>query len=63
MEGKFIPTISNKTKISIRLEGRLVEDIEELVKKHKMSRSEVIKQCIVFSLEYLDENETDPHIS
>ena len=62
MKDKFIPKVSSKTTISIRLEGKLVAGIEELMKKQQMSRSEVIEQCIVFSLEHLDENETDPHI-
>jgi len=55
MNSKFLPKIPDKTVISIRLEDGLIHRIDELSKKQKMSRNELIKQCILFSLEQLDE--------
>ena len=55
MNDKFIPKIPDRTVISIRLENTLIEQIEGLSKKQKMSRNEFIKQCIVFAIQRIDE--------
>jgi metal-responsive CopG/Arc/MetJ family transcriptional regulator len=56
MNDKFLPKMPDKTVISIRLEDDLINTIDELSKKQKMSRNELIKQCILFALERIDEN-------
>jgi len=55
MTDKFIPKIPDRSVISIRLENELIADIDELSKSKKMSRNELIRQCIVFALQRLDE--------
>jgi len=55
MVDKFIPKIPDRSVISIRLENELIANIDELSKNKKMSRNELIKQCIVFALQRLDE--------
>jgi metal-responsive CopG/Arc/MetJ family transcriptional regulator len=57
MNDKFIPRIPDKTVISIRLDDELIDKIGALSKKQKMSRNEFIKQCIIFALERIDDNE------
>jgi metal-responsive CopG/Arc/MetJ family transcriptional regulator len=54
MNDKFIPKIPDRTVISIRLEDVLIEKVDGLAKNQKMSRNELIKQCIVFALQRLD---------
>ena len=58
MNDKFIPKIPDRTVISIRLENELIEQIECLSKKQKMSRNEFIKQCILFAIQRIDEKIT-----
>jgi metal-responsive CopG/Arc/MetJ family transcriptional regulator len=55
MKENFIPSIPSRTVVSIRLEDELLENIDTLAKKQKMSRNELIKQCIVFALSHIDE--------
>ena len=56
MNNKFVPKIPDKTVISIRLEDGLIDKIGELSRHKKMSRNEFIRQCIVFALERIDED-------
>ena len=56
MKDKFLPKIPDKTVISVRLENVLIEQIDALSKEQKMSRNELIKQCISFALERIDVN-------
>jgi metal-responsive CopG/Arc/MetJ family transcriptional regulator len=58
MNDKFIPKIPDRTVISIRLENELIEQIEGLSKKKKMSRNEFIKQCILFAIQRIDDKVT-----
>ena len=57
MNDKFIPKIPDKSVISVRLENVLIKRIDELSAKQKMSRNELIKQCINFALERIDIDE------
>jgi len=57
MNDKFIPKIPDKSVISVRLENVLIKKIDELSAKQKMSRNELIKQCINFALERIDIDE------
>ena len=58
MKDSWIPAIPTKTVISIRIEDSIIERIdklsEKLSKTQKMSRNELIKQCLVFALERID---------
>jgi len=54
MKDGFLPTIPTKTVISIRLEDLIIDKIDKLSKKQKMSRNELIKQCIVYALDRID---------
>lgn len=55
MNDKFIPKIPDKSVISIRLDDIIIEKIDRLSKKQKMSRNELIKQCIIFALDRIDD--------
>ena len=55
MKNKFVPKIPDKSVISIRLDNELIVSLDELAKNQKISRNELISQCIVFALENLDE--------
>ena len=52
----FIPKIPTQSNISIRLPDDLIEHIEGLAEKQKMSRNEFIKQAILYALQDLDES-------
>ena len=56
MKDSFLPVIPTKTVISIRLDDEIIAKVEKLSKKQKMSRNELIKQCIVFALERIDKD-------
>ena len=55
MNDRFLPKIPDKTVISIRLEDELISKVDMLSRKQKMSRNELIKQCILFALERIDD--------
>jgi len=55
MNDKFIPKSQNKSVISIRLEDKTIEKIDELAGKSLISRNEFIKQCIAFALERVED--------
>ena len=55
MKDQFIPTASSKSVISIRLDDVLIAKIDELSRAQQMSRNELIRQCIEFALERIDE--------
>ena len=52
----FIPKIPIQSNISIRLPDELIERLEMLAEKQKMSRNEFIKQAILYALVDLDES-------
>ena len=56
MREKFIPKVPDKSVISVRLADELIEQIDDLSRSRKMSRNELIKQCIVFALAHIDED-------
>ncbi|MCL2224429.1 MAG: ribbon-helix-helix domain-containing protein [Defluviitaleaceae bacterium] len=56
MNDKFIPKIPERTVISIRLEDVLISQIDGFAKRQKMSRNELIKQCILFAIQHIDED-------
>ena len=60
MMDRFIPKTQDKSVISVRLEDALIESLDELSKKRKMSRNEIIKQCIEFALERIEDS-ADTH--
>jgi len=53
---KFQPTISKSEKIvvSIRLENRKLEAIDDIANKIKISRNELICQCLEYALTNID---------
>ena len=55
MKNKFVPKIPDKSVISIRLDNELIASLDELANNQKISRNELVSQCIVFALENLDE--------
>jgi metal-responsive CopG/Arc/MetJ family transcriptional regulator len=56
MKGSFIPKLPDTTTISLRLPDELLERVEKLAKKQKMSRSELLRQAIVHALKDLDKS-------
>jgi metal-responsive CopG/Arc/MetJ family transcriptional regulator len=56
MKGSFIPKLPDTTTISLRLPDELLERVEKLAKKQKMSRSELLRQAIIHALKDLDKS-------
>ena len=52
----FIPKIPDTETISLRLPSELLERVAELAKKQKMSRSEFLRQAIIYAMTDLDES-------
>ena len=63
MKDQFVPKISSKSVISIRLEDDLISKMDELSRIQKMSRNEFIRQCIEFALERIDGSDSIDTIS
>ena len=55
MNNKFIPKSQDKSVISIRLEDATIKRIDQLAADTNISRNELIKQCIDFALERIDD--------
>jgi len=59
MKDNWIPIIPTKTVISVRIDDVILERIDKLSEKfskqQKMSRNELIKQCLIFALDRIDE--------
>lgn len=56
MKNTFIPKNQNKTVISIRINNTMIKQIEELAAESNVSRNELIRQLLEFSLERTAEN-------
>jgi metal-responsive CopG/Arc/MetJ family transcriptional regulator len=56
MKNTFIPKNQNKTVISIRINNTMIKQIEELAAESNVSRNELIRQLLEFSLERTSEN-------
>ena len=56
MKGSFIPKLPDTTTISLRLPDELLSRIEKLSKKQKMSRSEFLRQAIVYAMDDIDKS-------
>ena len=56
MKGTFIPKLPDTSTISLRLPDEILEKVEKLAKKQKMSRSEFLRQAIIYALQALDES-------
>jgi len=56
MKNTFIPKNQNKTVISIRINNTMIKKIEELAAESNVSRNELIRQLLEFSLERTAEN-------
>ena len=51
---KFQPAKSEKIVISIRLEENKLQKIDKIANKTKISRNELINQCLDYALENLE---------
>jgi len=49
---EFIPTKTEKTVITVRIETDLLQDIDKLSGEVDISRNEFILQCIHFAMEH-----------
>jgi metal-responsive CopG/Arc/MetJ family transcriptional regulator len=56
MKNTFIPKNQDKTIISIRLNNSMIKQIDELAAESNVSRNELIRQLLEFSLERTAEN-------
>ena len=57
MKDRFIPKTQDKSVISVRLDDVLIANIDELSRAKKISRNELIRQCIEFALERIDDSD------
>ena len=56
MKNTFIPKNQDKTMISIRLNNSMIKQIDELAAESNVSRNELIRQLLEFSLQRTSEN-------
>ena len=56
MKNTFIPKNQDKTVISIRINNSMIKQIEKLAEESNVSRNELIRQLLEFSLERTAEN-------
>ncbi len=49
----FIPKQYRKDPITIRIDSKKLERIDELASKYNLSRSEFINQCIDYALDHI----------
>lgn len=52
---KFSPKKTEKEVISMRISAELLKEIDEKAGKAGISRNEFINQCIIFSLNHMDD--------
>ena len=52
----FIPKLPDTETISLRLPIELLERVEQIAKKQKISRSEFLRQAILYAMEDLDKS-------
>lgn len=52
----FIPKAYQKEQITVRIDVNAIEKIDLISEKMKLSRSELINQCVIFALENMSEN-------
>ena len=52
----FIPKLPDTSTISLRLPDELLGRVERLAKKQKISRSEFLRQAILYAMEDLDDS-------
>ncbi len=51
----FVPKKSDKEVISVRLSAQLLNSVDEHAEKYKISRNELINQCLQFALDHIEE--------
>ena len=49
----FIPKQYKKEPVTVRIEFKKLEKIDDLAEKYKLSRSEFINQCIDYAIEHM----------
>ncbi|MGN0181915.1 MAG: ribbon-helix-helix protein, CopG family [Candidatus Ornithomonoglobus sp.] len=52
---QFIPKKQEKEVISIRIHCDMLAEVDNLAAKIKISRNELINQCIEFAMQHIDE--------
>ncbi|MBS6629213.1 MAG: CopG family transcriptional regulator [Clostridiales bacterium] len=55
----FIPKTYKKDPITIRIDFKMLEQIDKMAAKYNLSRSAFINQCIAYALEHMPENENN----
>jgi len=56
MKNTFIPKNQDKTVISIRINNSMIKQIDKLAAESNVSRNELIRQLLEFSLQRTGEN-------
>lgn len=51
---KFIPKQYKKEQFTIRMEEKMLKEVDELATNYNLSRSEFIVQCVRFAMDHME---------